>query len=149
MKSRAVHIGLVIFALWTSASCGLDDLSRQGFTINFSPRDLPADTAFIRYYVLRSNLLAGGTIHCETFFEGPDRKRVSEYADDIIDTRTIDYSPTDESAIVVKDLSEGVYIFYVEALASNYDILTCGCGEGGIVKGEKTTIPILLIDDCL
>lgn len=146
MKSRGLTFLSVVFAALLLASCGADDLSQQGFTINFSPRDLPAGTEFIRYYVLRSNLQAGGTIHCETFFEEPDRKRVSEYANDIIDTKTVDFS---ESVIVVRDLGEAVYIFYVEALATNYDILTCGCGEAEIVKGEKANVRIRLVTDCL
>jgi hypothetical protein len=127
----------------------MDDLSQQGLAVNFSPRDLPGDTAFIRYYVLRSNLQAGGTINCETFFVGPDRKRVSEYANDIIDTRTIEFSQTDGGVVVIKDLNEETYVFYVEALASNYDILTCGCGEAEIEKGKKSNIRIYLVDDCL
>ncbi|MFC1654934.1 hypothetical protein ACFL2F_03920, partial [Myxococcota bacterium] len=94
----------------------------------------------------RSNLLAGGTIHCETFFEEPDRKSVSEYSSDIIDSKTIDFS---ESVIAVRDLGEAVYIFYVEALAANYDILTCGCGEAEIEKGRKVNVPIRLVTDCL
>ena len=149
MKTRVLTLWLAVSAALLLSACGTDDLNQQDFTIKFSPRDLPADTAYIRFYVLRANLLAGGAIDCDTFFNDTDRKRVSEYSNDIIDTKTINFAETDEGVVVIKDLNEAAYVFYVEALASNYNILTCGCGEGEIVKGEKINIPIRLVDDCL
>ena len=147
MKWRMIQIVLLVPVLLMSASCGMDDLSQQSFTINFSPRDLPAGTAYIRYYVLTVQSKAGGTIDCDTFFVDP-RESVGAYAADTVDFSTVAFSATEGSAIVIKDLPEGDYVFYIEALDDVRTTLTCGCGEGEIEKGKKTNIPILLVDDC-
>ena len=130
------------------SACGSDDIASQGFTLNLAPRDLPAETRFIRYVVLNAQIKAGGTIGCENFFEDP-RESVNDYPSDIVDRATVDFTPGGENAISIKDLKEGDYVFYVEALDGNHNILTCGCGEGVILKGKKTNIRILLIDDCV
>lgn len=148
MKSRVIQTGLAVAVLLISVSCGMDDISQQGFTINFSPRDLPTGTAYIRYYVLTVQSKAGGTIDCDNFFIDP-RESVGAYAADTVDFSTVAFSETEGGAIVIKNLPEGAYVFYVEALDVSHYLLTCGCGEGEIIKGKKTTIRILLVDDCL
>ena len=149
MKTCVLTLWLVVSAALLLPACGTDDLNQLGFTVKFSPQDLPADTAYIRFYVLRANLQVGGTLECEAFFTDDPRQRVSDYANDIIDTKTINFAETEEGVVSIQGLNAAAYVFYVEALASNYNILTCGCGEGEIVKGVKTNIPIRLVDDCL
>lgn len=134
--------------LLTAASCGTDDLSRQGLAINFAPSYLPAGTAYIRYYVLTVQSQSGGTIDCDNFFINDPRESVGDYAADTVDFGTVAFSATEGGVIVIKNLEEGAYVFYVEALDDNRSILTCGCGEGTIVKGEKTNKRIYLVDDC-
>jgi hypothetical protein len=130
------------------SACGSDDLANQGFTLNLSPRDLPAETRFVRYVVLTAQIKAGGTIGCENFFTDP-RESVNDYPNDIVDRATVDLSPGGEDAISIKDLDEAAYVFHVEVLDNGHNILACGCGEGVIQKGKKTNVRILLIDDCI
>lgn len=147
MTARVFTIGLALFMLF-AASCGTDDMSEQGFSINFSPRDLPTGTAYIRYYVLTAQSQSGGTIDCDNFFVNEPRESVGDYTADTVDFSTLAFSSTEGGAVVIKNLKEGAYVFYVEALDDVRSILTCGCGEGEIEKGKKTNIPILLVDDC-
>jgi hypothetical protein len=149
MKARVPTFFLAVSAVLLLSSCGTDDLGQQGFRINFSPRDLPAGTAYIRYYVLTVQTKAGGILDCDNFFVNDPRERVSDYPNDTVDFSTVDFSGSEGGAITIKDLNKGAYVFYVEALDDSRSILTCGCGEGQIEKGVKTTIPIRLIDDCL
>lgn len=149
MKTRVLAIWLAVSAALLLPACGTDDLGQQGFTINFSPRDLPAETRFIRYYVLTVQAKAGGTIDCDNFFVNDPRERVGDYSSDRVDFGTVAFSSSDGGVITIKNLQEGAYVFYVEALDDDRNTLTCGCGEGEIVKGVKTNIPIRLIDDCI
>ena len=149
MKPRMLQMVLLVPVLLVSVSCGMDDLSQQGLAINFSPRDLPAGTAYIRYYVLTVQSKAGGTIDCDNFFVDNPRESVGDYAADTVDFGTVAFSATEGGAVVIKNLPEGAYVFYVEALDDMRSTLTCGCGEGAIVNGGKTNIPVLLVDDCL
>jgi len=149
---RTIAGKLALFAVLSVAAltCGPADPADQGFLLNFSPRDLPVETEYIRYYVLTVQTDAGGTIDCDNFFVDDPRESVNDYPKDTVDFGTVDFSVSEGGGVItIGDLGEGAYIFYVEALDGGRSILTCGCGEGEIVKGVKTTIPIRLVDDCL
>lgn len=148
MKKTFPSFLLALIIPLATSTCGLDDLSGQAFYLNFSPRDLPAETAYIRYYVLTVQTKAGGTLDCDNFFVNTPRESVLDYPNDRVDFGTVDFSPSEGGVITIGDLKPGAYVFYVEALDSGRSTLTCGCGEGEIVKGAKTNIPIRLVDDC-
>jgi hypothetical protein len=148
MKKLPKLLLLFLLIPLATSTCGPDDLSDQNFELNFSPRDLPTGTAFIRYYVLNVHTHAGGTLDCDNFFVNDPRESVSDYPNDRVDFGTESVSATDTAAITIKNLEEGPYVFYVEALDINHSTISCGCGEGTIVKGSKTDIPIRLVDDC-
>jgi hypothetical protein len=148
MKNLSKLLLLLLLLPLATSTCGPDDLSDQAFELNFSPRDLPTGTKFIRYYVLNVQTQAGGTLDCDNFFVNDPRESVSDYPNDTVDFGTEAVSATDTAVITIKNLEEGAYVFYILALDDNRSTISCGCGEGTIVKGSKTDIPIRLVDDC-
>jgi len=148
MKKLPKLLLLFFLISLATSTCGPADLSDQTFELNFSPRDLPTGTAFIRYYVLNVQTQAGGTLDCDNFFVNDPRESVGDYPNDTVDFGTEAVSATDSAVITIKNLEEGPYVFYIEALDDNRSTISCGCGEGTIVKGSKTDIPIRLVNDC-
>ncbi len=127
-------------------SCGGDDPGGIGLDLHFSPRDLPADADKLRYYVLPSELTDGSPAACEDFM-GTDAEK-SIYVQQYTTRGDVDVDGQADITISILDLPQDELLFYVEALNQTLDTIACGCGQGEIKDGEKTFIPIRLVDDC-
>jgi len=129
-------------------ACGADGLGQLDLSLHFSPQDLPQDSESVRYYVLPSALSDSSLADCADFMGADAVKNVLDYGSDFLANGEDDVSSIDGVTLAIKELPEGRLLFYVEALSIAKNVLACGCGQDEIRKGEKTTIPIRLIEDC-
>jgi hypothetical protein len=135
-------------------SCGQDErIGQEGFSLNFSTRDIPAEAESIDYFVL-SSVEDNTSTRCYNL--------IGEYATTNIDS--IDLGSfeeigntlveSDDVSIVISDLPEGFFVFFLRVLDGVPDdgtvdnAIGCGCGEGTIVKGKKIIIPIRITTEC-
>lgn len=146
--ARATRWLLVLALLpgFLCLGCG-SDLGMTGLTLQFSPRDLPAGSTSVRYYVLHDVLSDDSQARCEDFLGSDAPKSVLEYGDDMEVSSEVPVADSTTITIVIKDLPPGSFMFYLEAMASS-SVAGCGCGSGTISAGEKTVIPIRLVQDC-
>lgn len=138
---------LIIFLVLAVIGCGgeLDSISVE---LDFLPRDLPAGTARLRYYVLWGTLSGGSQARCEDFMGASAPKHVLDFPSDIARNGSSEVTEATGATVLVDKLSEGSYLFYLEALDASSVLVGCGCGTGTIVKGQKTLIAIRLVADC-
>jgi len=129
-------------------ACGADGIEQLDLSLTFSPQDLPQDTESIRYYVLPSALSDSSLADCADFMGADAVKNVLDYPSDHLDFGEESVSSISDVTLAIKELPEGRLMFYIEALSVGKTTLACGCGQDEIRKGEKTTIPIRLIEDC-
>ncbi|RLB54326.1 MAG: hypothetical protein DRI34_12190 [Deltaproteobacteria bacterium] len=140
----SLSLALVLGAL--GPGCG-GGTGRMELALQFSPRDLPAGTTSVRYYVLPTTLSDNSQAVCEDFL-GPDApKSVLDYGSDMVVSSETPVTDTTTITIVVENLPPGSFMFYLEAMASS-SVAGCGCGSGSISAGEKTVIPIRLVQEC-
>ena len=142
--ARLCLVGVLGLAL---LACGGDGTEGISLALEFGPSDLPAETTFIRVYVLPGALSDNTKILCEDFV-GPDAtKSIYDYTLNVLRTSTSDFNPLTGATIMLEGLPIGLLVFYVEALDQGSNVLAYGCGMGQVNKGEKTYIPIRMVNN--
>lgn len=145
MAGKVLQLVALSVVLAAGFSCGgearWDSLA---LTLTFLPRELPPETESIRVYVLPARLPDNSTVGCKNFV-GPARdKDITDYSGVLIETLSFPFDQITGATFVLTDLPEGLLVFFVDALNSKSSRLARGCGQGVIVRGRKTVLPIRL-----
>lgn len=146
--TRTIGMLAVLCLAVCLGSCGADP-GDEGLSFSLDPRALPAEAIRVAFYVLPSRLFDGTSATCDRFMGSAAPKNIFDYSTDFITNRTESISdPSEAVTIEVKGLPEGILMFYLEVQDDTFSTIACGCGDGQIAKGDKTFIPIHVVDDC-
>lgn len=151
--ARSLAIALAVAAVGaavSTAGCGGDEAyARRSLKLTFDQRELPENTAKVRYFVLPGILSDQTEIDCFNFIGDDPPDKIYDYSAEFVDRATVDVDATlGRAEVIIEDLPEFLLIFYVEALDAGTNVIACGCGKGTIEAGKKEIIVIRLVEGC-